>query len=404
MKIALIKPPDTEVLDASKDMPFNLLFLASALSSKHEVRIYDIGNKGIDYQIEHADIFGITSTTPSYPDALLFSQQLKATYPESRIMIGGAHANNAPKSINKSSIFDTIVSGECECNIVSLINSSGIVNGEAPRDLSQYHPLPYELIDCASYLNKRNIDMQRTITLMIGRGCEFKCNFCVVQNKSVRYLSVGTVRIDLQFWIENYDIDSVCMIDDNFMLYGTIFLSLFRHFGLKFGLQSSINLLNKKNIDSCITHGCKHIVLGVESGSDKMLSLMNKKHSTVHVKKIIGYMKDKGLSVRLHILVGFPGETMQTIEETIYFVKSLPLDKTDSLHINPFVPYPGTEAFVKPDKYGIKWISKNWRDFRTKDKEKQFRIAFETELLTREDMLDMCNLVRSELVEPGVLV
>lgn len=404
MKIALIKPPDTEVLDASKDMPFNLLFLASVLSGEHEVRIYDIGNENLNYHIEYADMFGVTSTTPSYPDALLFSQQLKAKYPESKIIIGGAHANSVPELISQSSIFDTIVSGECEGNITSLININGIVNGEMPWDLSQYYPLPYWLLDCSSYLNKRDIGMQKTISLMIGRGCKFKCKFCVMQDKPLRYLSVDIVKKDLQFWIENYGIDSVYIMDDNFMLYGSRFLHLFRHFNLKFGLQSSINLLTKQIIDTYSQDVCKYMILGVESGSDKMLSLMARKHSTAYARKIISYIKDKGLSVRLMIIVGFPGETDQTIEETISFIKSLPLDRTDSLHINPFVPYPGTEAFINPDKYRIKWISKNWRDFRTKNKNKQFSIAFETELLPREKMLDMCNLVKNELAGPGALV
>ena len=406
MKIILIKPPDTEVLDASKDPPFNLLFLASALlQEKHEVEIYDIGNENLDYHSRYADIFGITSTTPSYPDALLFAQQLKAKYPEAKIIIGGAHANSGRDAMHcVSTAFDTIVSGECEENIGSLINRNGVVSGKMPHTLSQYYPLPYWLLDCHSYLNKRNIGMEKTISLMIGRGCQFKCRFCVMQDNPLRYPSVNAVKKDLQFWVESYGIDSVYIVDDNFALYGFRFLHIFRHFDLKFGLQSSVNLLTEQAVDTYAQHGCKHIGLGVESGSDEMLSLMAKKHSVAHARKMISYIKDKGLSVRLMLLVGFPGETDQTVEETISFVKALPLDARDSLHINPFVPYPGTEAFINPDKYKITWISDNWRDFRTKDKDKQFRVAFETELFAREDILDMCDLVKTELAGPGALV
>ncbi len=404
--ITLIRPPDTEVLDAQKDPPFNLLFIASSLiRNDSEVTILDLGNENMNSvdNIAHAETFGITTTTPSYPDVLIFAQRLKGRFPNSKIILGGAHVN----SNLKISGFDVVVKGECEANVSEIFNTSeSMLYGEAPEELSALFPLPYHLLkDYSVYMNKRNIGNSKFVSVLLGRGCKFSCKFCVVNSRNVRYPSKKAVKSDIETLLKiGNDISGLYIMDDNFASYGSNYLDLFREFNLKFAVIAAIPLLSRKLIETYVEYGCVQLALGIESGSNFILKLMNKPQTVAYAKNVIELIKSLGLAVKIALIVGFPGESWMTIEETITFIKSLPLDETDSLHINPFVPYPSTEAFSNPEKYGIKWISNDWRDFRTKDKNKQFRIAFETDLLAREDILDMCNLVKNELVVPGALV
>jgi len=88
--------------------------------------------------------------------------------------------------------------------------------------------------------------------------------------------------------------------------------------------------------------GCWQVLFGLESGDDGILMHLNKGNTVEQNKRVVYWAKEAGLNVRADFLVGSPWETKETLEKTLKFAKSLPLDFA---HFNKFVPYPGTEIY-----------------------------------------------------------
>ena len=90
--------------------------------------------------------------------------------------------------------------------------------------------------------------------------------------------------------------------------------------------------------------GCWQVLYGLESGSDRMLKLLNKGASLEQNIQAVRWANEAGLSVRADFIVGTPGETEETLRETLDFALKMRLDYA---HFNKFVPYPGTELYEK---------------------------------------------------------
>jgi radical SAM superfamily enzyme YgiQ (UPF0313 family) len=92
--------------------------------------------------------------------------------------------------------------------------------------------------------------------------------------------------------------------------------------------------------------------MGIESGSDKILKTINKGETVSDIKKAIYILKNKNIEVKGFFIVGLPGETQETIDETVAFLDEMNLDDVD---IKIYQPYPGTPIWENKDKYEISW-------------------------------------------------
>jgi radical SAM superfamily enzyme YgiQ (UPF0313 family) len=112
--------------------------------------------------------------------------------------------------------------------------------------------------------------------------------------------------------------------------------------------------------DMLVESGCKHIAVGMESGSDMILSAMQKDITAEIIRKGITNAKASGLIVRVYLIVGFPGETWETINETISLIDET---RPDEFVVYPLIPYPGTPLYQSPEKYGLLNIDKDFSHY-----------------------------------------
>ena len=84
------------------------------------------------------------------------------------------------------------------------------------------------------------------------------------------------------------------------------------------------------------------ISYGIESGSPEMLIKMRKGITKKQVVKSLQLTRKHGIVSKGFFMIGIPGETKETMQETLDFIKKIPLDE---LNINFFTPFPGTEFF-----------------------------------------------------------
>ena len=96
--------------------------------------------------------------------------------------------------------------------------------------------------------------------------------------------------------------------------------------------------------------GCRHIAMGIESGSDMILEKMQKGQTVEQCRQGIKKAKDAGLIVRIYLIVGFPGETWETVNDTLTLVKET---QPDEFVAYPLIPYPGTPLYYHPEEYGL---------------------------------------------------
>ena len=391
-KIVLIRPPDTDVLDAEREHPHGLLVLASLIRNA-EVKVLDLGNAGIDSykNVPYADIYGITSVTPSFYDTIKFANLLKSKYPTSKFILGGIHASALPHTIDRN-LFNTIVVGQCEGNINQLLTQSGICYGDVLPDLSSIFPLRWDLIDVEKYISKRNYHpIPRIIGIMFGRGCVHRCAFCYNTGipKTLQHVNPTVGIRELKMLLKQYHPDGFMFMDDNSGGYIKEYSSELKKMGCYWGISTS--LYYSHNFLSYINDGCQFFSLGIESGSDQILQRMNKPNTTKKIVKVIKSIKKAGAIVRILLIAGFPGETEETVDETVSIINSLPLDDRDTVRIWTCIPYPGTPLFIYPEKFGITWLSDNLADYRSKGKERKFKAAFRTESLSPSDIISLAN-------------
>ena len=132
---------------------------------------------------------------------------------------------------------------------------------------------------------------------------------------------------------------------------------------------------------------CRHIHLCVQSGSDRVLALMNRKYDKAYFMNLVGKMREAipGLSLSTDILVGFPGETEEDLEETLDVMRKVRFAYSFMYHFNP---REGTPAATLPD--------------RVPEKVKKARLARVIELqksVTEELMRERLGVVDEILIE-----
>ena len=100
--------------------------------------------------------------------------------------------------------------------------------------------------------------------------------------------------------------------------------------------------------------------MGIESGSNIVLKSMNKGATAKMNREAIKGLKDVGIETLAWMIVGFPGETWDTVKETVDFLnKSAP----DIVTVYPLIPYPGTDVWNNPEKYGMRIIDKDFSHY-----------------------------------------
>jgi anaerobic magnesium-protoporphyrin IX monomethyl ester cyclase len=188
----------------------------------------------------------------------------------------------------------------------------------------------------------------RTTSIMITLGCPFDCDFCSrpVFGNLYRKRNLDTVFEEIR-QIEALGYDHLWISDDNFTL-DLNFLGKFcqRMTGskLKWSCLSRVTGITADIATQMKEAGCQRVYLGLESGSNEILRLMNKKAALEDGVKAVGFFHQVGIEVAAFFIVGYPGESTTSIEKTFDLALSLPLD---DISFNVPFPLPGSALFKR---------------------------------------------------------
>lgn len=216
--------------------------------------------------------------------------------------------------------------------------------------------LPEEDYIMSDRLSNTNYKMAHVI---FSRGCAYNCVYCGVPregNRKVRYRSPQNIVDELDS-LKNIGIEGFSIIDDCFLTNEEMALSIIKEIsktGMKWSLTARVDQINKKVITALKESGCLEIKFGIETGSDKILTLMKKGFTVSDARTTIELVRSFGIGVKAFIITGLPGEDYSTNEETKSFLKEMGKDKINRISLLRFVPLPGSQIYNNPKDYGIK--------------------------------------------------
>ena len=197
-------------------------------------------------------------------------------------------------------------------------------------------------------------------TVMSTRGCPFACEFCsnVVFGHSYRERSASSVVDEVEQALA-LGYDRISFGDDVFTLNARRVLEICDEIGrrgLRFDWEclGRVDTFDQATARAMRQAGCFRIFFGIESGNDRILGLMNKQITTARAATAVEAAHDAGLEVGAFFIVCYPGETDDTVLDTLRFATSLPLDY---LGLTMPYPLPGTALF---DRVGDR-VTREWR-------------------------------------------
>lgn len=180
-----------------------------------------------------------------------------------------------------------------------------------------------------------------TTSVISSRGCPFMCDFCsrAVFGHEFRTRSAINI-VDEMESVRALGYGRVWFSDDCFTLHKKRLLGICdeiarRRLDIDWECLSRVDTIDPQTALSMRKAGCVRVFFGLESGNDSVLALMNKQTTTREAKKAVLTMKAAGIQVGAFFIVGYPGETDNTILDTLRFASSLPLD-----YLSFSVPYP----------------------------------------------------------------
>ena len=345
-----------------------------------------------DVSAYRPDIVGISSMVSLTGNALRLAAMMRAALPDCLLVAGGPLPTVFPRRY--SSHVDAVFRGEADLSFPRFcrdyLTSGGsrqalqrlpladypglfIESGDVVVDNPPIHHSEEELasfplpdrgdFDHAAYQREwlENTGMKVT-TLMVTVGCPYGCDFCSkpVFGNEVRRHDLDAVFEEID-QIRRLGYDSLWIADDNFTLdaaYLQEFCRRITGMGMSWSCLSRVSGIGDDSARLMKAAGCRRIYLGLESGSQATLDLMNKQVTVEEGARATRIFHAAGIEVAAFFIVGYPGETKESIESTFAFALSLPLDE---ISFNVPLPLPGSRLFERlgrPDE-GKDWVHEN---------------------------------------------
>jgi radical SAM superfamily enzyme YgiQ (UPF0313 family) len=327
------------------------------------------------------DILCISSTTLAIGNAHLFAAAARRLFPSITIIVGGPHVTAAPReTMERFPDFDIAVIGEGEATIVellkalqtgsALIDVSGLVYREADKlcdtgrrpFIADLDSLPYPAWDLLDDFPERylpapfKVQKLPAATLVTSRGCPNTCIFCdrsVFGSSCHAYSAEYVVRQIVELH-HRYGIREFSFEDDTFITFKSRLKQICEklielELGISWTCLGRVNHVSVDNLALMKKAGCWQISFGIESGSEVILALINKRVTLDQIRKAIHLSRAAGIKTKGFVILGHPEETVKSMKMTIDFALELPLN---DISVSLMTPFPGTELYARSAEFG----------------------------------------------------
>jgi len=369
-------------IGGAKIPPLNLLYIASVLKTEgHDVHFIDAlaeqkTLQDITPTLRHTDVIIMSTSSMSFQEDVAFLRAAKNLGGNPTSIVFGSHPTFMPDQSLREDSIDLLVQREPEFIIRDVVAS--IARGGTGREI---RGVAYKK-DGRTIINKpppfiKNLDdlpfpdrsllpadvdyfnpiIKRTpyTALMTSRGCPGQCTFCTVPKfygGLIRSRSVKNVLSELRL-IESQGYKEVWFRDETFTYFPKRNKEICRKIieegiDLTWICNARVGTVDRKMMKRMKKAGCHLIKYGVESGNQNILNNVKKGIRVSQTTKDFRNANSVGLDTHAHIMLGMPGDTKKTIEETIKFTKKI---KPTTATFGICTPYPGTELYASLKKH-----------------------------------------------------
>jgi radical SAM superfamily enzyme YgiQ (UPF0313 family) len=334
------------------------------------------------FDYRDAICIGISALTdPSILKGVEVARYIRRRYPKIPIVWGGHHATVLPEQTIQSPFVDIVCRHEGELTFPELVkqlasqqsindvlgitwkDKQGNVIHNLDRELIEMNSVdlyPYHLLNLGKYpvIHER-------FPYQSSRGCPYRCRFCSFDVlKKWRAKSPKKMVDELEWIIEAFHPKDVEMADDNFFVSSErvgAFYEEVRARGLSFKWSGNCRFdyfaeYEDDFIERLKSSGCYLLCFGGESGSDRMLSYLNKKLTREQIVESVRKAKYHHLQIQISFMSGFPGETQEDIQLTLSLMDEIqrvyPSTEMNGFFI--YTPYPGSALFDEIRRLGFK--------------------------------------------------
>lgn len=287
-----------------------------------------------------------------YHICLDLAQEIKSKNKTITILFGGPQAELvAIETMRKFSWIDYVLCSEGENTIVQILyyltqnkenkiriedipgltyrnNRGNVLQNRFPVLLCDQYVREYQYYDL---VEPSILKQTRCVQIDVGRGCPFACTFCSTKTfwkRKFRLRSVDNILDEIEYVIDTYGITDFDFKHDLFTANRKKVLEFCnaikkRKLTISWGCDSRLDTISKDLIDTMYACGMNRIFFGVETGSERMQKLINKKLKIETCIDIINYCLTKGLNVTASFIYGFPEETEEDLSQTLKMVIEL---------------------------------------------------------------------------------
>lgn len=356
---------------------------AAARRAGHSVSVRDCRREGLDLAgLERvlsgstAQVIGIKSYSNEAARVAEMARVVRRTRPDAVIIIGGPHPSMDPEAALK--LFDAadyVMAGEGEIGFPDLLEKIetggdlpavpglGWRDGGAVRvnpvrlsdDLDALPPPAWDLMPPNLYPDEAAgifVPAFPAAPMLLSRGCPQGCAYCGcrrISGSRIRYRGAASIIEEIDRLERDYGVRTFTFVDDNFTCSRERAMELFtalaaRPKKIAFTFPNGVRAdsLDEEMVRAMEAAGCYSLALGVESGSDETLKRMNKRQTVAEVRKQVEMIRRAGgIRVTGFFILGYPGETLADVRNTIAFAASLPIHHA---HFCLFIPIPGTRV------------------------------------------------------------
>ncbi|MBP7936521.1 MAG: radical SAM protein [Phycisphaerae bacterium] len=419
MRVLLIKPNN---LSDHIQPSLGLGYLAQQIRRNHDVTLFDcIKNHTSPDEISgvlealQPHVVGIQSYTFDLPNVKRMLRVIKRCDSAITTVVGGAHVSADPLGACRAfgDDLDYGFNGEGEIGFGPFLHAlekgrreySGIP-GVIWRHGDQRIVNPPQLAEDLDHLGLPALDLLRPDTypesqhgafynqfpispILTTRGCPHACTFCsapILSGRRLRHHSVGYLQQMVRLLYSVYGIREFHIVDDNFtqdLDYAKSVLQMIldMRLDISLALPNGIRMdrVDDELLEMMRAAGVYVVSVAVESGNDQVLKAMNKKTTVHRMRENVARIRRHGLDVAAFFILGFPGETRETIRDTIRLSRELDLVRANFF---TYLPLPGTASYNQLVESGE--IEKvDWNDF------KFMSAAYVPKGMTRDELLSL---------------
>ncbi len=413
LKVTLINPPQ---FTGYPQPPVGLAIIAAVLEKEgYQVAVLDanalrLKPKDIIPLVTDADVVGLTAMTPTISAAISIAHHLKEANPGLTIILGGAHATLLPdETLTTAPEIDVIVRGEGEETVIELLRGLGdrtldnisgisyradgkIINTAGRTASIDMDSLPYpayHLLPWQRYKPHPPHGLALPFAAIVtSRGCPYRCAYCSkpVFGSKFRAQSPERVVDEVAYLKDNFGIKEIAFYDDVFTLdkkrANAIAEGMIRkEIKIFWTCEARVNLVDRDLLRHMKQAGCYAIAYGVESASPEILNTLHKDITLEQIEEAVRISREAGLQVIGYLMLGSPGETPETIRQTIEFAGKL---KLDFAQFSVTTPFPGTELYSLYMQDGQDKIP--WESFVYAGTDSPTNPVFESSSLSRNDL------------------